>query len=135
MNRNAEDEAARAKCSEATLQGTYLVAYDGVVTGGPDKAPFAVAALEVFDGNGKIKGVYSAHNADGKITKKEPTSGTYTVKADCTGTSTYSGDGFVYKYDLFIAPDGSMITFVQTDPPEGVVSGVAQRVARKRGGD
>jgi hypothetical protein len=29
-------------------------------------------------------------------------SGTYTVKADCTGTSTYPGNGFEYKYDLFI---------------------------------
>jgi hypothetical protein len=40
------DENAGAKCSEATLQGTYLFAHDGVVTGGPDKSPFAVAGYE-----------------------------------------------------------------------------------------
>ncbi len=38
---NAKDEdAAGAKCSEATLHGTYLTAYDGVGTKGPDQGPF-----------------------------------------------------------------------------------------------
>jgi hypothetical protein len=64
-----------------------------------------------------------------------PFSGTYTVKADCTGTSTYPENGFEYKYDLFIAPDGSMFTFVQTKPTEGVASGVERRVTPRRVGD
>jgi hypothetical protein len=40
------DENAVAKCSKATLDGTYLFAHDGDVTGGPDKSPFAVAGYE-----------------------------------------------------------------------------------------
>jgi hypothetical protein len=37
----------------------------------------------------------------------------------------------VTHYDLFIAPDGSMLTFVQTDPG-AVASGFALRGTAKR---
>jgi hypothetical protein len=127
---NAKDENAGAKCSEATLDGRYLFAFDGSITKGKDQGPFAVAGYQVFHGNGKANGV-SSFSDNGKITKKEPFSVTYTVKADCTGTATL-GAIIVTHYDMFIAPDGSMFTFVQTDP--GVVAqgfelrGTAERV-------
>jgi hypothetical protein len=129
---DAKDEDAVAKCSEATLHGTYLVAYDGVVTGGPDKGPFAFAGMEKYDGNGKVKGVYSA-NFNGEVFRNLRIPGTYTVKANCTGTSTFISDGVPVRADLFIAPDGSKFTAVQTNPPETVTSafelrGTAQRV-------
>src|ERR687898_3583166 len=37
------EDASRAKCSEATLDGTYLFAYDGVVIKGDEQLPFAYA--------------------------------------------------------------------------------------------
>jgi hypothetical protein len=89
----AEDDS-KATCSEATLRGTYLFAYQGVETKENDHVPFASAGY-------------------GEISRNEPFSGTYTVNEDCTGTSTYT-DGT--HFDEFIAPDGSMFTFVQTDP-------------------
>jgi hypothetical protein len=52
-------------------------------------------------------------SVEGEVARNETFSGTYTVNEDCTGTSTYT-DGT--HYDEFIAPDGSMLTFVQTDP-------------------
>jgi hypothetical protein len=58
-----------------------------------------------------------------------PYSGTYTVKADCTGTSTYPNG----KFDLIIAPDGSMFTFIQVNPVS-VTSEIAQRATAKRVG-
>jgi len=127
----AKDEDAGAKCSEATLDGMYLFALDGVDITENDQAPFAVAGYRVYDGNGKLKGVASA-NFNGDIVSKEPFSGTYKVKADCTGTLTLR-DGL--QNDLFIAPDGSMFTFVQTKPPEGVTSGFELRGTAKRVGD
>src|SRR5215217_5389232 len=115
----AKDEDAEAKCSEATLHGTYLTAYDGVDITGNEKDPFAVAEYDVFDGDGNLNGVFSG-NFNGEIIRKDPYSGTYTVKADCTGTTTFkTGE----QYDLFIAPDGSMYTFVQIKPPKQVASG------------
>jgi hypothetical protein len=130
---NTKDEGAGEKCSEATLDGRYLFAFDGVFIDGKKQVPFAVAGHQVFNGNGDAKGVAS-FSENGKITRKEPFSVTYTVKADCTGTATL-GANIVTHYDMFIAPDGSMFTFVQTDT--GVVaSGFELRGAAKRvGGD
>jgi hypothetical protein len=123
--------AAGAKCSEATLDGRYLFAYDGFVIKGNDKVPFALSGYEVFDGNGHVKGVAST-NVNGKVTRNEPFSGTYTVKADCTGTVRYT-DGT--QFDQFIDPDGSMVAFIQTKPPEWVTAGFEQRGTATRVGD
>jgi len=127
-----DEDTARAKCSEATLEGTYLFALDGVeITGNNDQVPFAIAGYAVFDGNGREKGVASS-NFNGKVTRNESVSATYTVKADCTGTVTYR-DGS--RIDVFIAPDGSMFTFVQTEPSELVGSGFEPRGTAKRVGE
>jgi hypothetical protein len=126
-----DGNASMARCSEATLQGTYLFADDGFVIKDNEKVPFASSGYEVYDGNGHVKGV-STTNVNGKVSSKEPFSGTYTVKADCTGSSTYS-DGS--RYDDYIAPDGSMLTFVQTKPSEFVTSGFELRGSAKRVGD
>jgi hypothetical protein len=126
-----EDDSSRAKCSVATLEGTYLFAADGVEIKGNDQLPFANAGYDVFDGNGKVKDVFS-QNINGKITRKESGSGTYTVRANCTGTLTF-GSGT--RFDLFIAPDGSQLTFVQTKPSEDVASGFEQRGSAKRVGE
>jgi hypothetical protein len=125
------DENAVAKCSKATLDGTYLFAHDGDVTGGPDKGPFAIAGMETYDGNGKVKGVYTS-NFNGNVARHQSIPGTYSVKADCTSTATYA-DGT--HYDLFIAPDGSMFTFLHTKPPDVVTSGFELRGTAKRVGD
>jgi hypothetical protein len=125
------DEDAGAKCSEATLNGTYLFAHDGVVISGKDQGPFAIAGMENYDGNGKVKAVASA-NFNGNVARHQSIPGTYTVKADCTSTATYA-DGT--RYDLFIAPDGSMFTFVQTKPSEQVGAGFEPRGTAQRVGD
>jgi hypothetical protein len=125
------EDASRAKCSEATLEGTYLFAQNGVEIKGDEQRPFALAGYEVFDGNGKVKTVFSL-NENGKITRNETLSGTYTVKADCTGTASYA-DGT--RYDQFIAPDGSQLTFVGTKPSEIVTAGFEPRGTAKRVGD
>ena len=128
----AEDEnSSEAKCSEATLHGTYLFADSGFVIKDNEKVPFASSGYEVYDGNGHTKGV-STFNVNGKVSSKETFSGTYTVKADCTGSSTYS-DGT--RYDDFIAPDGSKLTYVQTKPSNVVLAGDEQQVTAKRVGE
>ena len=78
---NDENASSRAKCSEATLKGTYLFAQNGVEIKSNDQRPFAIAGYDVFDGNGEVKGVASG-NFNGKITRDEPLPGTYTVKDD-----------------------------------------------------
>src|SRR5215213_7379836 len=63
---NGDENASRAKCSKATLDGTYLFAHDGVDISGGDQAPFAIAGMETYDGNGKVKGVATA-NLNGDV--------------------------------------------------------------------
>ena len=131
----AEDEnTSRAKCSEATLHGTYLFADDGFVIRDNEKVPFASSGYEVYDGNGHVKGVFSG-NFNGEITRNGKFSGTYTVKANCTGTTTYTIDGVDLQSDLFIAPDGSRFTFVQIKPKSNVTSGFELRGTAERVGD
>ena len=123
---------ARAKCSDATLHGTYLFADHGFDITGSDQVPIAEAGYQRFNGNGKGKGV-SSGNFNGDVFRNEPFTATYTVKADCTGTVTYS-DGT--QIDMFIDPDGSMFTAVQTKPSELVRSGWFElRGTAKRVGD
>ena len=130
----ADDEnTAKAKCSEATLDGTYLFAEDGVILEGNDQIPFALAGYEVYNGNGKVRGVQSG-NFGGEVSRKERFSGTYTVNEDCTATVTYPGDE-PFRYDLFVAPDGSKFTLVQVNPPEWVTSAYEVRGTAKRVGD
>jgi hypothetical protein len=127
-----DEDTARAKCSEATLHGTYPFAFDGVeITGNNDQIPFAIAGYAVFDGHGKEKSIVSS-NFNGEVSRKELISGTYTVKGDCTGTLTFADSS---QIDLFIAPDGSMFTFVQTKPSELVGSGFQPRGTAKRVGE
>jgi hypothetical protein len=127
----ADDEnGSGAKCSEATLHGTYLFAFDGVEIKGNDQRPFAIAGYDVFDGNGHFKEVASTNFNGQVIIRKEHTPGTYNVKADCTGTGTAAGT----QFDMFIAPDGSKFTFVIIKPKAFVASGFEERATAKRVG-
>ena len=85
----SDEKATGAKCSEATLKGTYLFAFNGVeIKGNSEQRPFAIAGYDVFDGNGEVRGV-SSGNFNGEVFRKDPFTGTYTVKANCTGTVTF----------------------------------------------
>ena len=125
-----ENASSRAKCSKATLKGTYLFAEDGVELKGNDQRPFAIAGYDVFDGNGEVKGVDSG-NFNGEVFRNDRFSGTYTVKANCTGTFTFTNGT---RYDMFIAPDGSKFAFVRTNP-EIVSAGFELRGSAKRVGN
>jgi len=122
-----DENASRAKCSKATLKGTYLFAQNGVEIKGNEQRPFALAGYDVFDGNGEVNGVDSG-NFNGEVFRNDRFTGTYTVKANCTGTFTFTNGT---RYDMFIAPDGSMFTFVRTNP-EFVSSGFELRGTAKR---
>jgi hypothetical protein len=129
---HAKDETEAAKCSEATLDGTYLFAADGVAIQGNDQLPFAYAGYEVFDGQGKVNQVYTLNINGKKVIRNQTISGTYSVKADCTGTTTYA-DGT--REDHFTAPDGSEFTFVGTHPKNLVTASFEPRGSAKRVGE
>ena len=120
-------DAGAAACSEATLRGTYLFAHEGFTVG---QGPFAIAGQDVFDGQGNQRGVITV-SANGTITRFIHDTGKYTVNPDCTGSVSFSGGT---TGDLFVAPDGSQLVFVQTNPGN-VRAGSEQRVTARRADD
>jgi hypothetical protein len=125
---------ALARCSLATLNGTYTMAAHGVQIGGSTGTPFAFAAMQTFDGKGGTKGIYSA-SFNGGIVRGQTFTGKYTVKPDCTGTEMDDlGGGNQGTYDEFLSPDGNLVTVVETDNGS-VMSGVMHRVPLQPSGD
>lgn len=112
---------ASSECGLATLKGGYLYNDTGFV--GEPSMPYAESGMTVYDGQGGIQNTY-ADNIDGSIRQQ---SGKYVVNADCTGTATY-GD---HSYNLFISPDGSMLTTIMKSGASKVtISGSETRVAK-----
>jgi hypothetical protein len=129
---NGDENASRAKCSEATLDGTYLFAFNDVEINGTEQTG-ALAGYDVFDGNGHAKTVSSV-NLNGQIIRNLHHGGKYSVKADCTGTYETGATPMGKPdevLDLFIAPDGSKFTFVFVKPKSVVATGFEERATAK----
>jgi hypothetical protein len=127
----AHSALAQLACSNATLKGTYLYAYDGWEIKDSRMRPFAVAGIETYNGDGTMRGIFS-ESTNGVITGRNVGyTGTYTIRENCTGEQTFTDDnGDITHADAFIAPSGEAFTFVQTDP--GVVAASSQPRVRRR---
>jgi len=122
--------ASGSGCSEATLKGTYVWAYDGFqITGdqAAQRVPLAFAGRDVWNGDGTMTGAGSG-GINGAIARTTA-NGVYVLNADCTGTLTQTdSEGVVSHWDLYVLNDGALLTYVETD--EGyVASGVEQRAS------
>jgi hypothetical protein len=100
-----EKSIAPARCSVATLKGTYLYSSIGVLDG----KPYAESGREVYDGKG---GVVLTYNGTGGASGTMKA--TYNVSPDCIGKAIYP-----YGQNLasFISPDGSRFTYTITRGP------------------
>jgi len=114
---------AASQCSNETLEGTYGGAATGffitesqVVTG--SVVHFAVAGTATFDGRGNISGG-TTESIDGVIQQGDTFEGTYTVKANCTGSTSFTGHhpGYIdhHNFDLVIVDGGKGIVLIETD--------------------
>jgi hypothetical protein len=120
----------QSECSLATLQGTYIFAYDGIQLKDGKQIRFALAGQETYNGDGTMTGVYSG-NTGGEVVRNVPYTGTYTVNADCSGTLTTTeeteGTEVISHYDQFTGPTGDELSFAQTDP-DFIAAGFQRRV-------
>ena len=118
-------------CSNATLKGTYLFAYDGwQIDADGVRKPFAFSGMEIYNGDGTMRGIYSG-NIDGVVLQMVGYTGTSTIHPNCTGEQTFTDDlGVVTHNDVFVAPSGDEFAFVQTDP--GFVSAGSERRVKHR---
>ncbi len=107
-------------CTLATLNGHYTYWAQGVDASG---GVTAEVGQEHFDGAGNITTVASSAGS----AEATQDTGTYTINADCSGSSTYASGA---SYAIYVAPSGDSFVFVNTN--EGIVSaGENTRVAAK----
>ncbi len=78
-------------CSTATLSGTYAFQIVGqILTPAPVAGPVAGVALTSFDGFGNLTQVDNVvHGGIAPAEDWRPSTGTYTVNPNCTGTFTF----------------------------------------------
>lgn len=99
-----------AQCwqGNATLHGTYIVSGTGTVIG---VGSLTAVGLHTWDGHGNTVATYTA-SVDGNIYPGTTVTGSYSVKADCTGSLTES-DGS--HYNFVVSPNGNRATWIRTD--------------------
>lgn len=128
-------DGSKARCSVATLKGTYSFAVQGSLSTGSDTyVPEAYAGFVTYDGLGNIRlSKTSSINGDWAV---RGSTGTYSLGNDCIGQATYPGSGI---FEYYVAPDGSSLNFVKiasyiggqfVDTPDRIGS-TAIRVSKK----
>lgn len=112
---------AKAQCSNTTLRGTYVMSASGTL----GSAQVAVVAKVVYDGQGNASALETV-SVGGSIYKDVSATGAFTVNSDCNGSKTFSSPLGVSNYAFVITPDGSRITWIETDAGT-TLDGVALR--------
>ena len=102
-------------CSVATLKGTFAYTASGFTVAPAPVGAYAEAGTQTFDGKGGVTLVGMA-SANGNI-MQAPTTGTYTLNADCTGTFTFPlAPGISSHYFFALSDSGAGFQAVCVDP-------------------
>lgn len=110
-------------CSLRTLRGDY----GGNFTGTSSDGPFALQALNSFNGDGtaSIKGTLTSETS---APTRFTATAAYTLHSDCTGSLTsVRSTGETVHYAIVVTSEGATVSLLRTDP--GYVStGTLKRV-------
>lgn len=100
-----ETQQAFPPCSNASLSGGYGFIVNGIA---PHAGPYSYVGRFVADGKGGVTG-RGAQAVNGEISRPTFT-GTYTIKADCTGVANLKFDfGGEAPLELIIVDDGKTV--------------------------
>jgi hypothetical protein len=109
-----ETQQAFPPCSNASLSGGYGFIVNGIA---PHAGPYSLVGRFVADGKGVVTGS-GAQSVSGDISHPKFT-GTYTIKADCTGVAKLKFDfGGEADLELIIVDDGKTVDMIVA-PPDG----------------
>jgi hypothetical protein len=109
-------------CSVQTLQGLYLVTFDGYQNVGGNLVPKAIMQGTRFNGDGTLVNAFGTVNIGGFIIIDATGGvGTYTVAADCTGTISIT-DG--PSFNIYVGPGGQQFWQTQIGGGAGAGSGL-----------
>jgi hypothetical protein len=105
------------RCTLATLKGRYLFAAPAFIFppafGVTEQAVGNAAGFHIFDGKGSGLDyvTFTLNGVDQHV--HSPNTLLYTLNEDCTGTYKLVGGG--PTFDIFVSPDGSQMTAINTD--------------------
>ena len=108
----ASAEGKGRACTVRTLRGPYVFSATGFNIVGGVPQPKAIVEVIAFNGDGTLEVSAATVSLNGMIIRSLPSSGTYTVEDDCSGTIVLNGPTF----DIFLSPDGDGIAMIQTNP-------------------
>lgn len=106
------DDTLAVRCSNATLKGTYLYDFSGSLS----SSNYSEAGMDVYDGRGGVVSQFTNNNS----AAKQVVTGTYTVKADCSGIINYGGGEF---NSIYVSPTGDSLVYILSNPngtPDGI---------------
>ena len=121
-------------CSNRTLRGDYGFAIEGLILPAPGVAlPIRGVNMTHYDGEGGSSQVDHVVSNGVPISPIDwaPTTGTYHVNADCTGTAQINQTGGVLNLRIVVVRNGKEIHAVVTAPfngPARTVSSVGLKV-------
>lgn len=108
-----------AYCSLKTLKGTYAYSIQGYRGG----HAYASSGLMSFDGAGHVALIYTS-----SIERRQlPTTGTYTVEGNCSGSMTLAT---TTVNAFYLSPTGDSLNFVRVSADD-VIGTEARRVSRE----
>jgi len=124
------NEDGRRGCSNRTLRGDYGIMVSGVrALGLGVTESFIGTAIRTYDGRGNFEQVDNSHGTVTGATRDVLSTGTYTVNADCSGTSTLMIPGAPPIDTAFVIVDqGNLVNDIVMAPQPNLVTAVLRRV-------
>jgi hypothetical protein len=130
----AADGDGRRGCSNRTLRGDYGLLITGVRPAPPpaNLESFVASTLRTYDGDGRFSQVDNVHGGATGASRDQQASGTYDVRADCSGTSVifFGGAPFPVTTAFVIVDDGQEVQDAVMEPKPNVATAIHRRVRR-----
>ena len=122
---NTQQAKAETTCSNRSIYGAYQTQGQRYLN---NTQPYAIDALDTFDGNGKVTGTVLVTSIAGKVITNLPVKGTYLVNSDCSFSASFTrADGTTANYSGVVFDNGNKFGYTQTDPG-AIVNIKAERV-------
>jgi len=116
-----------ASCSQTGSAGVYALNLSGVYLNESNPAVSIVGQSKVSS-NGNLSGTITSYFNDLPTDPSGKFSGTYSVGADCLGSSVITNGGVNYTFDTIVVGRGSELLILETDEsPPKVVWGTEQK--------
>jgi hypothetical protein len=121
----APTRAQSGPCSNATLRGAYGGTITGQIVGGPLAGPVTGVIMVTYDGQGKFTVMdHLVRNGNLPALDWRPSSGTYTLNADCTGTvvSTFTDGQPPAHASIVVVRRGKEVRTVVDNPGSAITA-------------